>query len=209
MDKETGIRVNRTWEEIRKNGGECYPIETIKNILEGDNKSMAAYSRQEIIDRIADYFQSITEKVVDEDSGEVRTVWKRNPTKSGLALSLNMTVESLSRIVNDRNTDGQPFQEKPTPTTKIGKPDFDVILTAYTLITDFYEQNLGKNMNNSGSIFWLNNAQNGKWSNQQEFTFNQGQQGNVSQHKSLEQIAQEHKLSYELSVDDIPPEADF
>ena len=35
----------------------------------------------------------------------------------------------------------------------------------------FYEEKLGENRNNAGTIFWLNNLQNNRWSNEQSFKF--------------------------------------
>ncbi len=54
---------------------------------------------------------------------------------------------------------------------KINTNDFDLIRKAYALIEDFYEQKLGDNRNNAGVIFWLNNRENSRWSNEQEFKF--------------------------------------
>lgn len=54
---------------------------------------------------------------------------------------------------------------------KIATADFELIRKAYILIEDFNEQKLGDNCNNAGTIFWLNNKENTRWSNEQEFKF--------------------------------------
>lgn len=40
----------------------------------------------------------------------------------------------------------------------------------------YYEEKLGENRNNAGTIFWLTNKNNSKWSNEQEFKFGKQEQ---------------------------------
>ena len=50
----------------------------------------------------------------------------------------------------------------------VSPDDFDIIKAAYCVIEEFYESQLGKNRNNSGSIFWLLNTKTERWTNKQE-----------------------------------------
>ena len=161
----------RAWEEAKKAGGLSYSPEQIQAILEERDDVML--TRSEVKNRISAYFQSCLMLSRDEDTHEVNYVWKRNPTKSGLALVLGLSPQTLIDYVkgSDRRGNIYKAEGENKGRQKIATADFDLIRKAYILIEDFYEQKLGDNRNNAGVIFWLNNKENTRWSNEQEFKF--------------------------------------
>ena len=100
------------------------------------------------------------------------TTWKRNPTKSGLALALGVDKQTLLYYVKGLDSNGKPYRNDAYSHRRVQNTDFDIIRKAYAIIENFYEEQLGVNKNNAGVIYWLNNACNTKWSNEQEITFN-------------------------------------
>ncbi len=161
----------RAWEEAKKAGGLSYSPEQIEAIL-GERDDIVL-TREEVKNRITTYFQSCLVLSQDEDTQEVNYVWKRNPTKSGLALALGLSPQTVVDYVkgSDRRGNIYKVMGENKGRQKIATADFDLIRKAYILIEDFYEQKLGDNRNNAGTIFWLNNKENTRWSNEQEFKF--------------------------------------
>lgn len=159
-----------TWQNLKKGGGLAPTTAEIESLLQGSDENMV-YSREEVIARISNYFQNCITDTIDEDTGEVVRVWCRNPTKSGLALSLGLTAQTLIDYVSGIRSDGVAFSECEGNKRIISNKDFDILRKAYSLIEMFYEEKLGENRNNAGTIFWLNNLQNNRWSNEQSFKF--------------------------------------
>lgn len=157
--------------EAKKAGGLSYSPEQIQAILE--ERDDIVLTREEVKNRISAYFQSCLTLSQDEDTQEVNYVWKRNPTKSGLALALGVSPQTVVDYVkgSDRRGNVYKIEGENKGRQKIATADFDLIRKAYILIEDFYEQKLGDNRNNAGTIFWLNNKENTRWSNEQEFKF--------------------------------------
>ena len=164
-----GIFAIEQWQEMKKAGGVAPSLAEIENILQGSDADM--YSREEVITRISNYFQSCITDTIDEDTGEVVRVWCRNPTKSGLALSLGLSSQTLIDYVAGIRSDGFAYSSNENSRRIISNKDFDILRKAYGLIEMFYEEKLGENRNNAGTIFWLNNLQNNRWSNEQSFKF--------------------------------------
>ena len=161
----------RAWEEAKKAGGLSYSPEQIEAILEESDD--VVLTRAEVKDRISAYFQSCLMLSQDEDTQEENYVWRRNPTKSGLALALGVSPQTVVDYVKGTDRRGNIYKAEGENKgrQKIATADFDLIRKAYILIEDFYEQKLGDNRNNAGVIFWLNNKENTRWSNEQEFKF--------------------------------------
>lgn len=160
----------REWEEMKKAGGVAFSMEQITDMLQGGEERML--SRDEVLDKVKGYFNSCVKTVIDADSGGTVTTWVRNPTKSGLALVLGVDKQTLLDYVKGVNSANKPFNStNPDYKRVVAVEDFDILRKAYALIEDFYEQKLGENRNNAGTIYWLNNAHNTKWSNEQEFRF--------------------------------------
>ncbi len=170
-DDNRGQHMVRAWEEAKKAGGISYSPEQIETILE--ERSDMLLTREEVKSRITAYFGSCLTVTQDEDSGELSYIWKRNPTKSGLAMALNVSPQTLIDYIKGSDRHGNQYKEycNMTNRQRINTSDFDLLRKAYTLIEDFYEQKLGDNRNNAGVIFWLNNKENTRWSNEQEFKF--------------------------------------
>lgn len=170
-DDNRGQHMVRAWEEAKKAGGISYSPEQIETILE--ERSDMLLTREEVKSRITAYFGSCLTVTQDEDSGELSYIWKRNPTKSGLAMALNVSPQTLIDYIKGSDRHGNQYKEycNITNRQRINTSDFDLLRKAYTLIEDFYEQKLGDNRNNAGVIFWLNNKENTRWSNEQEFKF--------------------------------------
>lgn len=158
-------------EEAKKAGGLSYSPEQIQAILE--ERDDIVLTREEVKNRISVYFQSCLTLSEDEDTQEFNYVWKRNPTKSGLALALGVSPQTVVDYVKGSGRRGNIYKRKGENKgrQKIATADFDLIRKAYILIEDFYEQKLGNNRNNAETIFWLNNKENTCWSNEQEFKF--------------------------------------
>lgn len=165
-----GIFAIEQWQEMKKAGGVAPSIAEIENILQGSDKDMV-YTREEVIARISNYFQGCITDTVDDETGEVVRVWCRNPTKSGLALSLGLSSQTLIDYVSGIRSDGFAYSSNENSRRIISNSDFDILRKAYSLIEMFYEEKLGENRNNAGTIFWLNNLQNNRWSNEQSFKF--------------------------------------
>ena len=159
----------RQWEEIRKAGGISASIEEITDMLERSTDEVL--TREEVIDKVRGYFNSCLKIVEDEETGELITTWRRNPTKSGLALALDIENQTLIDYVRGTNSSGQPYREDAYSHRRIKNTEFDILRKAYQVIESFYEENLAVNKNNAGVIYWLNNSTNTKWSNEQQFKF--------------------------------------
>ena len=160
--KGRGSHVRRTWEEISKGAGESpSPFEIERYLTRSQGIQM---SREEVLKRIQEYFASCTESYEDEDNGGIYYRWRRNPTKSGLARALGITAETLSHYCTD-SIKGHPYYD--TNQSVINRNDFDLLYSAFTVIQEFYEGNLAKNRNNSGSIFWLLNVGESRWTDTQ------------------------------------------
>lgn len=163
-----GIAVSRNWEEIRKSGGKALSIDTIERILQGEGDN-TVLSREEVINRTKEYFNSCIGVVKNEETGELETVWTRNPTKSAYALALGINRYTLQCYLTEKQPDGKPYGI--TPRNRIiANENFDVLQRACSLIESFYEEKLAENRNVAGCIFWLNNTNNKAWSNNQEIT---------------------------------------
>ena len=158
-------------EEAKKAGGLSYSPEQIQAILE--ERDDIVLTREEVKNRISVYFQSCLTLSEDEDTQEFNYVWKRNPTKSGLALALGVSPQTVVDYVKGSDRRGNIYKREGENKgrQKIATADFDLIRKVYILIEDFYEQKLGNNRNNAETIFWLNNKENTCWSNEQEFKF--------------------------------------
>lgn len=166
----------RAWEEARKTGGLSYSPEQIRTFLEERDDVML--TREEVKNRIFSYFQDCLTLSEDEDTHVLNYVWKRNPTKSGLALALGVQPQTVIDYVKGSDRRGNIYKKEGENKgrQRIATADFDLIRKAYILIEDFYEQKLGDNRNNAGTIFWLNNKENTRWSNEQEFKFGTAEQ---------------------------------
>lgn len=163
--------MRRQWAEIRKGGSAAFSTEQMLDILEGGN-DRKMLGRQEVLNRVLSYFNGCIRTAIEEDTEEKVATWVRNPTKSGLALCLGIDKQTLLDYVKGINSEGRKFSsENPDYKRTISVDDFDILRRAYSLIENFYEEQLALNKNNAGVIYWLNNANNTKWSNEQEFKF--------------------------------------
>lgn len=159
----------REWEELKKAGGITINVSDMERLFEESDGIMI--SREELVCRVTNYFRGCMQEVIDGDTGEMITTWKRNPTKTGLALAVGVDTQTLVDYCKGTNSHGKPYTTKNAPNKVVSSDDFDIIRKAYALIENFYEEKLAENRNNAGAIYWLNNRENTKWSNQQEFVF--------------------------------------
>ena len=81
-----------------------------------------------------------------------------------MAISLGISAETLSHYVANKVL-GKEYAN--TAQSTVSRNDFDLIQAAVSVIQSYYESNLGKNRNNSGSIFWLLNVGEERWTNTQ------------------------------------------
>lgn len=184
----------KNWEEIKKGGGKAPSPQEVTQYLKGS--SGAKLSRNELINRVSQFFVDFTTQCMDEDTGEVTFTWKSNPTKSALARYIGITAETLSRYLRgERN--GAPYNEThPGARAIVAASDFDIIRSAATIIEEFYESRLGLNANNAGSIFWLKCLDNARWYDKQELNLS-ASTGNIEQ-LSREEIAARYQALEEF-----------
>lgn len=158
-----GSHVKRSWEDINKGGGEAPSLAEVSRYLQNTG-SKRQLTREEVQNRINNYFSSCIEEYEDKDTNETFFRWRRNPTKAGLAIALGVTAETLSHYVTNRVW-GKEYLN--TTHSTVSSNDFDLIQAAVSVIQSYYEGNLGKNRNNAGSIFWLLNVGEERWTNVQ------------------------------------------
>lgn len=160
----------RQWEDLKKSGGLTFSLDQMEKILQGGDG--VVLTRAELMGKVIGYFNGCVKVVLDEDTQEKVTTWVRNPTKSGLALCLGIDKQTLLDYVKGVNSDGKAYSRtNPDYKRIVATEDFDILQRAYSLIETFYEEKLADNRNNAGTIYWLNNSSNTKWSNEQEFKF--------------------------------------
>ena len=165
-DKEKrGSHAKRSWEAIKKAGGIAPSPSAVRSMLTEDTNGLL--TREELVDRISRYFESCIREVVNDDTHELTTMWVRAPSKTGLAAAIGVDLQTLIDYVNGIRSDGKPFSDIPNSRRRVASGDFDVLRKAYSIISTYYEEQLSMNKNNSGSIFWLLNGLNSRWSNEQ------------------------------------------
>lgn len=156
----------KNWEELRRGGGLAPSPVKVRNYLQGNKVKL---SRDELTGRIQGYFDDCIEGFIDPDTGQEGYTWKTCPTKAGLAMHIGVSSFTLSRYLRIRNGGGVGYNpDMPGHRGVVDPSDFDLLESAVTLIESFYEGNLGRNMNNSGSIFWLKNRTNIRWHDEQD-----------------------------------------
>lgn len=194
--KGKGVFLAKSWEEVKKGGGKAPSPQEVTQYLRGGNG--AKLSRDELINRIIQFFTDFTTQYVDETTGEVSFTWKSNPTKSALARYIGVTAETLSRYLKGEHNGGKPYNiVRPGPHAIVAPADFDVIRSAATIIEEFYEGRLGLNANNAGSIFWLKCMDNTRWYDKQELNLSASTGQNVEQ-LSREEIASRYRALEEF-----------
>ena len=94
-------------------------------------------TREELIDRILDYFNRISTTIVDEETGvPIMSKWLTPPSFSGLALAIGISPQTL------RN-----YQQRDEYS--------DVVLQARAIIESYYEESLNSRNRATGAIFAL------------------------------------------------------
>lgn len=189
----------KSWKELGKSGGLAPPAEEIKKYI--SSRGDIVLSRDDVVNCVQNYFLSCIGEVENEETGEKETIWKKNPTKSGLAIALGISAETLIDYVSGRYSNGKLYTDNPDVKRVIANDDFDILRRAYQLISEYYESKLGENRNPAGIIYWLNNSKNGIWSNEQQVKITPVAQ---SKHESRpsrtpEEIAAAYGRSAELS----------
>ena len=159
-----GSSMRKTQEELRQAGCPAMPLSEIQNFIKGGDRML---TREEVQDCILGYINRKLQTVIDEDSGEPVTIWRSAPMKGELAVALGIDETTLCRYVSGKYN-GREYINGGTR-GRISPSDFDLVRKAYQIITIFYESKLSENRNPAGIIYWLNNALNEKWSNEQTF----------------------------------------
>lgn len=160
--------MTKAWDELKKGGGLCIPAEQAVQLMSENER--VQLNEEAVKMRVAEYFASCQREIINEETGEKEYVWAKAPTKSGLALMLGITRQSLYDILN------RPKSENGGYATKILPEAIPFLKRAMDFIEVYYEEKLGENRNNAGTIFWLTNKNNSKWSNEQEFKFGKQEQ---------------------------------
>jgi len=189
------------WEEIRKAGGRAINTGKLQELFEKDGDRVL--TRKELIQIVTEYFESCIEEVENEN-GEIVSVWARTPTKSGLALALNIDSQTLIDYIHGTNCIGKPYSpNKPDYKRRVDVADFDILRKAYSVIEDFFEQRLGLNINPAGTIFWLTNSTESRWTNEHRLTVDHEQK--KLEARTPEQIAEQ----YAEPLEGLPQMPDF
>lgn len=190
----------RQWEDLKKSGGVTFSLDQMEHILQGGDGGVL--TREELMNKVLCYFNSCVKVAIDEDTQEKITTWIRNPTKSGLALCLGIDKQTLLDYVKGVNSDGKTYSRtNPDYKRVVATEDFDILQRAYSLIETFYEEKLGENRNNAGTIYWLNNASNTKWSNEQEFRFSSEPKNREEPSLTPDEIAAKYDTYIECNSD--------
>lgn len=186
-NKGKGVFMRKTWEELKQAGCPAMPLSEIENFIKGGDRVL---TREEVQDCIFGYFDRKLQTVVDEDSGELVTIWKSAPMKGELAAALGIDETTLSRYVSGKYN-GHEYVGGRTR-GRISPSDFDLVRKAYQIITIFYESKLSENRNPAGIIYWLNNSLNEQWSNEQTFKIKAEENNSNMPQQSREEIAARH-----------------
>lgn len=185
-----GAYAMRDWESLKRGGGLAPPPSEINEYLEESQRKKL--TRKELQRRIQAFFDDLIEPYEDPDTGQTGFTWKSCPTKAMLAMKIGISSFTLSRYLRNRNCKGEAYNCAESGRRAIISPDdFDLVELAVTLIESYYEQNLGKNMNNSGSIFWLKNSRNERWHDEQDVVLSTD--NGDTPHMSREEIAARYK----------------
>lgn len=182
-----GAFMRKTWEELKQAGCPAMPLSEIQNFIKGGDRVL---TREEVQDCIFGYFDRKLQTVIDEDSGELVTIWKSAPMKGELAAALGVDETTLSRYVSGKYN-GREYIDGGTR-GRISPSDFDLVRKAYQIITIFYESKLSENRNPAGVIYWLNNSLNEQWSNEQTFKIKAEENNSNMPQASREEIAARH-----------------
>lgn len=186
-----GINGVQRWQEISKAGGLAPTSEEIQNIV--CSKRTEPYTREELMQKITEFFSEITSTEVDPETGETVTVWKTAPTKARLALKLGISAQVLIDYVHGGHGTGHNLSYQGTTRKSLVKEsDFDLLRNAYQLIESYYEGLLSLNRNNSGSIFWLLNSDRSKWMNEQRLDISAQQREIEIPERTAAEVAQKY-----------------
>lgn len=185
-----GAYAMRDWESLKRGGGLAPPPSEINEYLEESQRRRL--TREELRRRIQAFFDDLIEPYEDPDTGQRGYTWKSCPTKAMLAMKIGISSFTLSRYLRNRNCKGEAYNCAESGRRAIISPDdFDLVELAVTLIESYYEQNLGKNMNNSGSIFWLKNLRSRTdvhWHDEQDINLTANKEDDAP-HMTREEIA--------------------
>jgi hypothetical protein len=119
-------------------------------------------SREELLERIKDYFTSISTTEVDEQTGRVITRWISPPTQTGLARSIGCHRSTLHDALTGYGSKGPTYQE-PHALQKIRYEDLDILRSAVEVIEEYHEARLSTANSCLGSVYFLNNASRKYW----------------------------------------------
>lgn len=203
--KGKGTFMMKSWDDCRKGGGIAPSPQEVTEYLRCGNG--ARLSREELINRISQFFSDFTMQCMDEDTGDITFTWKSCPTKASLARYIGVTAETLSRYLRgERN--GSPYNaENPGSRAVVAASDFDIIKGAVNIIEEFYEGRLGVNMNGAGSIFWLKCNDDSRWHDKQELSLSANAGQNIEQ-LSREEIAARYQALPEFREKPERPDLD-
>ncbi len=200
----SGEATARNWAEIRKGGGLSPSIESISKFLAEDAEML---SREELINRINEYFNECIERIYDADTCRYVDAWRKAPTKAGLARKLGITTQVLIDYCNGTNSNGIKYSDRPDYKRVVANDDFPIVRKAVALIEEFYESQLPVNKNNAGTIFWLKNARGSNWTDDKTLLINEANTSNRQSIMSAEVDAKKLQDKYKSYLVDSEEEA--
>lgn len=195
-----GNFMRKTWEELQKGGSLAPTFSEIEDLIREDQTKVLR--REEVQDIILQYFKSKLQKVVDDDTGEIVTIWRSAPTKTELAAVLGIDPVTLSRYVAGKYN-GRSYVDG-GKVGRVSPDDFDLVRKAYQIISNYYESKLHENRNVAGVIYWLNNSLNPHWSNEQTVTLKTEDNNQNIPQQSREEIASRHAAYLDAEEPEMP-----
>lgn len=161
-----GAFMAAAWGEMKTSRDVSLPLPQVENLLNGDNQQ-GALTRGELAGLLRAYFETKIQTVVDAE-GNTSYYWTSPPLKSELSLVLGISPRTIARYIAGEYEPGRPYQGQRE--RRISQEDTDLLQRAMTIIEGFYEQKLTTSRTPAGAIFWLLNASQSEWTNDQKLT---------------------------------------
>lgn len=160
-----GAFLAAAWTELRASKDAALSLPQVESIL--NDTSTGQLTRAELIERLKAYFATKIQLVTDE-AGNEYYCWVAPPLKTELALVLGISYRTIARYCCGEYKPGSIYQGQRE--RRISLEDVDLLQKAMDVITSYYEKKLTTSRTPAGPIFWLLNASQSEWTNDQKLT---------------------------------------